>query len=395
MGMVSGNIPMESPVINGIPDPFFAFPDGVLHYSCMQCNARCCLNAGIILDVRRDMELLQFYPILERRSLRIRDTFLSISSSPCDLLDNDGLCRIQKDHGERRKPEVCLLYPFGQFHECGGIRIIIPNYACHFEIKVPAQPGRVEGSHSLLRDRISNSAAFHGQHPNRHPIYGLHPTETVASFLRHQKSLLDACSEGLGKRSFFETLTVCSNGSKSLEGFLARALGVLGISQVYKAASSDRVDILLHIVVSTITLSMPGLAFDGRIRAMALGEVLLRQLFSLNQGRENLHNAYKFLIDIGSGIRLLARYTDMLSLPVPEKGTVMIPSHTTYAPFVLAAYAVVAQTQKRKPAIDALAHAMDMNIQPGLRLAFLAELGEWIEYEELKRIPLPILDSKI
>jgi hypothetical protein len=366
-----------------IPDPFFAFPDGVLDYNCKECNKNCCENAGMILDVRRDMDLLRLYPVLQKCALGIRDPYLNIAASPCELLDNDGFCRIQKEHGAHLKPEVCLLEPFGQFYKCGGIRIVVPNYSCNFTITVPAQPGKVEGSHSLLRDIVNNSAPFRGRHPNRHPIYGLHPSESPADFLRHQKILLDACTAGLGKQPFFTTLNALSNESKSLPDFYKRALGILDTAEIFKSSCQDNVDTILHIIASSLTFSMPGLSFDGRIRALALGEVLLRQLYNLNHGREDLHYAFKFLIDSGTGIRLLARYTEMLYLPFIERDKVMLPSHITHAPLVLAAHVFVTKIQKGKSIIEALEYAMDTNIPSAVRLAFLTELGEWVEQIEL------------
>lgn len=101
---------------------FFTFPSGSLAYDCASCGSTYCRGHGFSMN--RDKEL----PVLLGRDsslqLFITDgdgdaagTHSTVRNCPpgCFVLENDGLCEIQLEHGYAAKPETCRLFPSTMF----------------------------------------------------------------------------------------------------------------------------------------------------------------------------------------------------------------------------------------------------------------------------------------
>ena len=111
----------------------FAFPDGVFDYDCIRCGGKCCRGMGIGSDVSRELpRLLRLYPDLgpfaspSVATRRIGDVH---NYRPrCWFLDDDLLCRVEKDHGREVKPAVCKLFPFGHVRWFGDRLVGLPQF---------------------------------------------------------------------------------------------------------------------------------------------------------------------------------------------------------------------------------------------------------------------------
>src|SRR5436190_18591512 len=132
---------------------FFAFPDGVLDYVCAECTALCCRGQGFAGSTKREMNFLfRKYPPLAGMVI-MRESSVVTCSTPagrCFFLRNDNLCQIEVENGKKFKPGVCLLFPFNDFYRIGKTVVVAPHFLCPLRLKLPAEPGRVEGTHAKV-----------------------------------------------------------------------------------------------------------------------------------------------------------------------------------------------------------------------------------------------------
>src|SRR5262244_2113350 len=132
---------------------YMAFPDGVFHYVCAECNALCCRGDGFGGSLEKEFKpLFRIYPALESLVTFRKgdDIHLSNPRGRCIMLDDDRLCRIEKEHGKQIKPAVCTLFPFNSFVRIGNDVAITPHFLCPLRVQVPARPNEVEGTHAKI-----------------------------------------------------------------------------------------------------------------------------------------------------------------------------------------------------------------------------------------------------
>lgn len=122
---------------------FFTFPDGVFSYECRGCAA-CCKGHGIGLDATGGevAHLSAAYPAVIAFLRRRGDTITAFNPRDrCWFLDDQQLCRIERDHGRARKPASCRLFPFNRIYRIGPWAVIDYNSVlCPLQVGGPAPP---------------------------------------------------------------------------------------------------------------------------------------------------------------------------------------------------------------------------------------------------------------
>lgn len=107
----------------------FTWPDRGLSYDCRGCGA-CCKGLGIGVDAAGGQlsELLSRYPPLVPFVRKRGATWTLFNPrGRCWFLDDDGLCKIEIDHGRDAKPASCRLFPFNRVFVLGRHTIVDYN----------------------------------------------------------------------------------------------------------------------------------------------------------------------------------------------------------------------------------------------------------------------------
>ncbi len=105
---------------------YWTFPDRVFSYECRGCGA-CCKGLGIGMDaangeVTRTMGL---YPELAAFARPRGEAWTAINPrGSCWFMRDDGLCRVEVDHGREAKPAVCRLFPFNRVFKLGKYTVV-------------------------------------------------------------------------------------------------------------------------------------------------------------------------------------------------------------------------------------------------------------------------------
>jgi hypothetical protein len=108
---------------------YFTFPDRVFSYQCRGCAA-CCKGHGIGLDATGGevAHLTAAYPAVIAFLRRRGDATTAFNPRDrCWFLDDDQLCRVEREHGRARKPASCRLFPFNRIYRIGSWAIIDYN----------------------------------------------------------------------------------------------------------------------------------------------------------------------------------------------------------------------------------------------------------------------------
>lgn len=107
----------------------FTFPDRVFSYECRGCAA-CCKGHGIGLDATGGevAQLTAAYPAVIAFLRRRGDATTAFNPRDrCWFLDDDQLCRVEREHGRARKPASCRLFPFNRIYRLAGWAVVDYN----------------------------------------------------------------------------------------------------------------------------------------------------------------------------------------------------------------------------------------------------------------------------
>lgn len=107
----------------------FTFPERVFSYECRGCAA-CCKGHGIGLDATGGevAHLTAAYPGVIAFLRRRGDATTAFNPRDrCWFLDDDQLCRVEREHGRARKPASCRLFPFNRIYRIGSWAVIDYN----------------------------------------------------------------------------------------------------------------------------------------------------------------------------------------------------------------------------------------------------------------------------
>lgn len=172
-----------------------------------------------------------------------------------------------------------------------------------------------------------------------------------------------------------------SRNPSALDNLVGRATRLLGLEANHALHERDLVDDLLLALAPSHRISLLRLSSDAILRALAIGEVVLRHVTSLSNIAISPQGAYSILNNMGPAVRLLARGDETIELA----GNADLKS----APFgdanmSLAAFIALRKLSESSGALDALEKA----IKPGMtvpdRSALLAQLGSQLERAFLK-----------
>lgn len=105
---------------------YFTFPDNTLSYDCATCGA-CCKGLGVGLDhaAGEPERLVTLYPALAPFMRNTGGAWTARNPrGRCWFLGDDGLCRVEVDHGRAAKPAACRLFPFNRVFRLGAFTVI-------------------------------------------------------------------------------------------------------------------------------------------------------------------------------------------------------------------------------------------------------------------------------
>ena len=108
---------------------YFTWPDRALSYTCAGCGA-CCKGLGIGIDAAAGqlVQLVARRPELAAFVRRRGEAVTAFNPRDrCWFLEDDGLCRIERDDGRAAKPASCRLFPFNRVFHLGDTMIVDYN----------------------------------------------------------------------------------------------------------------------------------------------------------------------------------------------------------------------------------------------------------------------------
>ena len=197
------------------------------------------------------------------------------------MLDSDNFCRIEKELGKDRKPNICNLFPFNSLARIGKTIVVSPHFLCPLRAVVPARPGEVEGTHALIDAAIRKSQILdEGYIKFSVPSVQLHPMVSEDTALSVERGFRDLCSDALGKRTFRDTLMGASTDGRGLQAFIARAMQIMGLEPAKRSKTCDYLDDLLLAFAPPHRLSLLSLESEGILRALSVAEIIVRRAWS-------------------------------------------------------------------------------------------------------------------
>jgi len=365
---------------------YLAFPDGVFHYVCAECTALCCRGPVFAGSLQREMrQLLTLHPALGSMALSRHGDIIMFATprGGCHFLDDDNLCRIEKESGKALKPGVCSLFPFTDFNRIGKAVVVSPHFLCPLRLQLPARPGEVEGTHSSIEAAVRESALLDPAYLDAAvPPLRLHPSQDAESVLAREAGFRDVCALALGQRTFTETVRGESADPASLGAVVARAAQVMGLAVPSRSQPHDAVDDLLLALAPTLRLSALHLCPEGILRALALGELVLRRALPLSDRPPTVKGVDSILEAVGPALRLLARGDEPLELArgAGEKVPPFGNPELTFAAFV-----ALREASGSTGTLGALEKAITPSLTVADRSVLLRELG--IHVEQASSLP--------
>jgi hypothetical protein len=359
---------------------YLAFPDGVFHYVCAECNALCCRGQGFGGSLRREMQtLLVLYPAIESMAVSRSGNNLEFATPTgrCYFLDADNRCAIERVHGKTLKPGVCVLFPFNLFTRIGTAVAVSPQFMCPLRVQVPARPGQVEGTHALIETAVRESGLLDPSYVEGHlPSVLLHGSENASSVLKREEGFRDACSRALGRQSFIEMLRGESADPEALDGFVVRAAAIMGLDPPSRPQGRDPIDDVLIALAPPLRLNMLRLSPEGILRALALGEMVVRRVLPLSSGPLSPQGVHQIVTVPGPALRLLAQGDEPLDL---VKRASMEVSWFDVPEMVLAAFKALSDFRKSIGTLTALEKAIEPSMTVSDRAVLLRYIGMQVE----------------
>lgn len=138
---------------------YLTWPDGAFSYECRGCGA-CCKGLGIGVDAARgELDALAArYPEIEGFA-RLRGATWTVFNprDRCWFLDDDGWCRVERDHGRDAKPASCRLFPFNRVFRVAGWLVVDYNAViCPLRAPLPESDDAAVG----LSGRVSHASVL-------------------------------------------------------------------------------------------------------------------------------------------------------------------------------------------------------------------------------------------
>ena len=364
-------------------DLFFAFVDGAYDYVCAECTALCCKGHGLGGNLERELRpLFARYPQLESMALSRTGgqiTFASTASG-CVLLDADNFCRIEKELGKDKKPNICNLFPFNAFSKIGNTIAVMPHFLCPLRAVVPAAPGEVQGTHAFIERELQKSSLLDKAYVKSFVTPArLHPSLDETAAIERERHFRDRCASALGIDKFSDVLMSASADASALSAFLARTQHLLG----YEKASSgarDAIDDLLLAFASPYRISLADLSNEGVLRALGVAELIVRRAWTGAKVTPSLQGVANTVAQLSPIQTLLADGDERFDFGrVTKKTFAFGDAELTFAAFV------ATQNSIEKGVLGALEEAIPETMSVADRSVLLMRLGSQMLMTKSKR----------
>lgn len=363
---------------------FLAFIDGAYDYVCAECTALCCKGHGFGGSLKREMhELLARYPQMEAMAIsRNGDNIIfATSASGCVMLDSDNLCRIEKELGKDKKPNVCNLFPFNAFSRIGKTIVVMPHFLCPLRAVIPARPGEVRGTYAFIESELHQSQVLDKAYvrdlvaPAR-----LHSALDETSTIERERKFRDRCAAALGVDRFSDVLIESAADASALSAFLERARRILGYEAATQSNGRDAIDDLLLTFASPYRIGLLDLSSEGILRALAVAELIVRRAWDgaiITPSLQGIANTAATFRPIQA---LLADGDERLDFGrVTKKTFSFSDAELTFAAFI------TTQNSAEKGVLGALDEAISPEMSVADRSVLLMRLGQQMEATKSKR----------
>jgi hypothetical protein len=367
-------------------DLFFAFIDGAYDYVCSECTALCCKGHGFAGSLEREMgTLFARYPQLEAMALSRNgdEIIFAAPSSGCVMLDRDNLCRIEKELGKDKKPNICNLFPFNYFSQVGKTIVVRPHFLCPLRASVPPRPGQVQGTHALVAAGIRQSRMLNRDYvKSAIPPTRLHASVSATETIERESVFRDLCAQALGRTRFSEVLVAASSEPAALKTFSDRALRVMGCESILKSDKRDTLDDLLLVFASPYRIGFLDLESEEILRVLLVAEAIVRRAWpdgtqtATLQGLANTVSVFRpiqLLLAAGAQHFEFGRLT--------QKSFSFRNAELTFAAFM------TVQQSPQQGVLTALEAAIPTSMSVADRSVLLMRLGELMQSTMSKRKP--------
>jgi hypothetical protein len=366
------------------PDLFFAFPDGVYDYKCAECTGLCCKGHGFGGSLDREMRsLFVRYPQIESMAYSRNGDQITFAttSSGCVMLDTDNFCRIEKEVGKHAKPNICNLFPFNSFSKIGKTIVVMPHFLCPLRAIVPARPGEVQGTHTLIEDALRNSRMLNRDYVKNVIVPArLHSSLNEVAVIDREKSFRNLCSQALTSSRFIDTLKNASTDPPALAAFVQRARGILGYESSPEKEERDVFDEMLLAFASPYRIGLLDLPAEGILRALAIAEIIVRRAWRGAPQQPSFQGLANNVVTFKPVQVLLAGADEAFDFgKVTQKALSFRDAALTFAGFV------AVRNAAEKGVLGALEEAIPPRMSVADRSILLIRLGELLQKTKSKR----------
>ena len=374
----------ERPKTEPAPDLFFAFIDGGYDYVCAECTALCCKGHGLGGNLERELRpLFARYPQLETMAISRTGGQITFATtgSGCVLLDGDNFCRIEKELGKDKKPNICNLFPFNGFSRIGKTIVVTPHFLCPLRAINPARPGEVRGTHAFIETELRKSQILDKAYIKSFVVPArLHPSLNETDAIQRERSFRDRCATALGVDKFSDVLINSSADPAALIVFLERVRRVLGYETAAQPVSRDAIDDLLLTYASPYRIGLLDLSDEGVVRALAVAELIVRRAWAgatITPSLQGIANTVSTLAPIQA---LLANSNEPFDFGRVTKNTFSFGNaELTFAAFI------ATQNSAGKTLLDALDEAIPREMTVADRSVLVLRLGQQMQATKSKR----------
>ncbi len=349
---------------------YLAFPDGVFHYICAECDALCCRGGGFSASWRHEAgPLLERYPALNTLAVSRRDDVVRFANAPsgCFFLRDDRRCEVEVSHGRALKPSVCRLFPFNAFTRLGPHVAVSPRFLCPLRLAVPPRPGEVEGTHAQLEPELLASPLLTSAYLTMQPAARLLVGLDADVLVERETAFRDACTAGLGQLPFARALAAG-------EQLAARAGAWLDMDP--STVERDALDDILLAVAPSLRLQLLNLPHDGIAAALLLFARWLRATRGPVQSPLTPQSVFHLFGELAPALRLLAYGERPLSAWKSGLEDVMPPFHERDLAVTAAGF--YAATTAGAHLTDALEAALTSLPLPD-RVPFATQMGRAVD----------------
>ena len=365
-------------------DLFFAFIDGVYDYVCAECTALCCKGHGLGGNLERELRpLFARYPQLESMAISRTGGQITFASTGggCVLLDVDNFCRIEKELGKDKKPNICNLFPFNSFSKIGKTIVVMPHFLCPLRAVVPAAPGEVRGTYAFIEDELQKSNLLDNAYVKNFVAPArLHPSLDEAAAIERERSFRDRCASALGIDRFSDVLMNAAADASALSVFLERARRILGYQTAAQSNGRDLIDDLLLTLAGPYRISLLDLSDEGVLRALAIAELIIRRAWAGATITPSLQGIANTAATFRPIQVLLADGDERFDFGRVTKKTFSFSEpELTFAAFITTQHSV------EKGVLDALDEAISPEMAVADRSVLLMRLGQQMEAVKSKR----------